>query len=64
MNKGTPSVRIKICSTTSAGITLPPATLSIMAVPWRRVSRESNSCMTWSRPIQGGLNSGRKVRIA
>ena len=62
INSGTPSVRSAICSEISLGSALPPVTWRMISAPYRRGSRLRVSIVTWGRPIQGGVNSGRKVK--
>ncbi len=62
-NKGTPSVRSTIWSTTSSGNAL-PAICSTKSVRSRRSSRLSISMLTCGWPAQGGWNSGRNVTIS
>jgi hypothetical protein len=60
-NSGTPSVFCTICSTTSNGIALPPASRVASTSICGRSSRFRVSGLTCERAGQGDVNSGRKV---
>src|SRR5262249_54105087 len=47
----------------SLGSALPPVTCAIISARCRRGRRLSMSIVTCGRPIQGGVNSGRKVMM-
>ena len=63
-NSGIPSVRSMISSRTLSASDLLPTTPSIMALTSRCPSRLIVRGVTCGRPIQGALNSGRKVTIS
>ena len=60
-NRGTPSVRCTIWSSTSPGSDLPPVRRSISDMVSSRVSRLRVDNVTFEELTQGGSNSGRKV---
>ena len=64
MKSGTPSVRSTICSAISLGSALPPPTWVIISARCRFDRRLRLRIVTCERPIQGGVNSGRKVMIS
>src|SRR4051794_20120693 len=57
-NSGTPSVRVRICSSSGPGSALPPASTATIAALCVRVSLDRFSAPTWPWPDQREANSG------